>query len=130
MRYALLIYTAEPTEQVPEDVMTAELDGYNAFTAHIRERRAYEAGEALDSTSTATTVRVRDGKTLTTDGPFAETKEALGGFYIVEAADLDEAIVYAAMIPGAQHGAIEVRPIFEWSAEAAEASAGASSGTN
>jgi hypothetical protein len=116
MRYALLIYTAEPTEQVPEDAMKAELDGYNAFTSHIRERRAYGAGEALDSTSTATTVRVRDGKTLTTDGPFAETKEALGGFYIVEAADLDEAIAYAAMIPGARHGAIEVRPIFEWSA--------------
>lgn len=130
MRYALLIYTAEPTEQVPEDAMKAQLDGYNAFTAHVRERGAYEAGEALDSTTTATTVRVRDGKTLTTDGPFAETKEALGGFYIVEAADLDDAIAYAAMIPGAGHGSIEVRPIFEWSAEAAEAGAGASAGAN
>lgn len=126
MRYALLIYTAEQTQQVPEDVMKAELDGYNAFTAHVRERGAYEAGEALDSTSTATTVRVRDGKTLTTDGPFAETKEALGGLYIVDAADLDEAIAYAAMIPGARHGSIEVRPIFEWSAEAVGAGAAAS----
>jgi hypothetical protein len=123
MRYALLIYTAEPTEQVPEDAMKAEFEGYFAFTAHVRERGAYGAGEALVSTSNATTVRVRDGRTLTTDGPFAETKEALGGFYIVEAADLDEAIAYAAMIPGSKHGAIEIRPIFEWSADAAEAGA-------
>lgn len=130
MRYALLIYTAEPTEQVPNDAMADEFAGYNAFTEHLRARGAYEAGEALDSTSTATTVRVRDGRTLTTDGPFAETKEALGGFYLLEAADLDEAIAYAAMIPGAKHGAIEVRPIFEFAAEAAAAAAGASGSAN
>jgi hypothetical protein len=116
MRYALLIYTAEQTETPPAEAMQAEMDAYNAFGAHIRERGAYEAGEALDSTSTATTVRVRNGKTLATDGPYAETKEALGGFYIVEAADLDAAIAYAAMVPGAKHGAIEVRPIFDFSA--------------
>lgn len=116
MRYALLIYTAEPTEAPPPDVLQASIDGYNAFTAHVKDRGAYEAGEALDDTSTATTVRVRDGQTLTTDGPYAETKEALGGFYVVRAADLDEAIAYAAMIPGAMHGAIEIRPIFDWSA--------------
>lgn len=116
MRYALLIYTAEPTAAVPEDVMRSEFEGYDAFTAHVRERGAMQAGEALQSTPTATTVRVRDGRTLATDGPFAETKEALGGFYIVEAADLDEAIAYAAMIPGARHGSIEVRPIFEYTA--------------
>jgi hypothetical protein len=120
MRYALLIYTPEQTEQPPADVMQASIDGYNAFTEHIKGNGAYEAGEALDTTATATTVRVRDGKTLTTDGPFAETKEALGGFYLVHAADLDEAIAYAAMIPGAQHGSIEVRPIYEWAAEAAD----------
>jgi hypothetical protein len=123
MRYVLLIYTAEPTAQVPAEAMRAQLAGYNAFTAHIRERGAFEAGEALDSISTATTVRVRDGKTLTTDGPFAETKEALGGFYLVEAADLDQAIAYAAMIPGAQHGSIEVRPIYEYPTGAVEAQA-------
>lgn len=128
MRYALLIYTAEQAELPPPDVQQAELDGYNAFTARVRENGAYQAGEALDSTTTATTVRVRDGKTLTTDGPYAETKEALGGFYIVEAADLDEAIGYAAMIPGARHGAIEVRPIFDWSAAAADAAAAGSAG--
>ena len=130
MRYALLIYNAEPTERPPEDVMRAELDGYNAFTRHIRERGAYQAGEALDTTSTATTVRVVDGKTLATDGPFAETKESLGGFYIVEAADLDEAIAYAAMIPGARHGSIEVRPIFEWAAEASAPAAVGAAGSN
>ena len=78
-----------------------------AATTRSREhprRGAYQAGEALEPTSTATTVRVGDGQTVTTDGPFAETKEALGGFYLVEAADLDEAIAYAAMIPGARHG--------------------------
>jgi hypothetical protein len=123
MRYALLIYTAEPTEAPPPDVVQAETEGYNAFTDHIKQRGAYQAGEALDPTSTATTVRVREGKTLTTDGPYAETKEALGGFYLVEAADLDEAIAYAAMIPGARHGAIEVRPIFEWAAQPEAATA-------
>ena len=77
---------------------------------HLRDRGAMLGGEALDSTATATTVRVVDGRTITTDGPFAETKETLGGFYLVEAADLDEAIAFAAMIPGARHGCIEVRP--------------------
>ncbi len=133
MQYILLIYGAEPTETVPEDQMLAEMDGYNRFTAHIRERGAMVAGEALVPTSSATTVRVVDGRTVTTDGPFAETKEQLGGFYLVEAADLDEAIAYAAMIPGATHGSIEVRPIWDYgaSAGAAEpAAAGAGAGAN
>jgi hypothetical protein len=124
MQYALLIYTAEPTEEVPADVMAEEMAGYNAFTQHIRDRGAYLGGEALHDTSAATTVRVRDGQTLTTDGPFAETKEALGGFYLVEAADLDEVIGYAAMIPGARHGSIEIRPVFDYAAMVA-ASGGA-----
>ena len=113
MQYALLIYTPEPTGDVPEDVMAAELDGYAAFTRHLIDRGVMKGGEALEPTATATTVRVQDGRTITTDGPFAETKETLGGFYLVEAADLDEAIAYAAMIPGAQRGCIEVRPVFE-----------------
>jgi hypothetical protein len=114
MQYALMIYTAEPTEAVPDDVMGSEMDAYNAFTEHVRSRDAYRAGEALHPTSTATTVRVRDAQTLTTDGPYAETKEQPGGFYVVEAADIDEAIAYAAMIPGAKHGCVEVRPIFDF----------------
>jgi hypothetical protein len=124
MQYALLIYGEEPGSDVPDDAMAAEMEAYNAFTRHISERGAYKGGEALQPTAMATTVRVRDGRTLTTDGPFAETKEALGGLYIVEAADLDEAIGYAAMIPGATHGSIEVRPIVDFSAEIAQASAG------
>ena len=114
MRYLLLIYAEEPTEAVPEDVMAAESAGYNAFTKEIRDRGIFEAGEALVPTSSATTVRVKDGQTITTDGPFAETKEALGGFYLVNAKDLDEAIELAAKIPAAKHGSIEVRPIWEY----------------
>ena len=113
MQYALLIYTEEPSEDAPADVMAAEFAEYEKFTNHVRERGAMLAGEALQPVATATTVRVVNGKTLTTDGPFAETKETLGGFYLVEAADLDEAIGFAAMIPGARHGSIEVRPIFD-----------------
>ena len=72
------------------------------------------AGEALQPVTTATTVRIRDGQAMTTDGPFAETKEALGGFYIIEAADLDEALELAAGCPAATYGSIEVRPIWEY----------------
>jgi hypothetical protein len=123
MQYALLIYTTEPTEEVPAEAMEAEMAEYNRFTQHVAERGAFKAGEALFPTAMATTVRVRDGQTLTTDGPFAETKEALGGLYIVEAADLDEAIGYAAMIPGAKHGSIEVRPIVDFGDGSAAATA-------
>jgi hypothetical protein len=113
MRYALLIYGAETTDAIPDELMAAEMAAYNAFTRRLQERGAMLGGEALHPTATATTVRVVDGRTLTTDGPFAETKEALGGIYLVEAADLDEAIAYAAMIPGATHGSVEVRPIWD-----------------
>jgi hypothetical protein len=123
MRYLLLIYAAEPTEAVPEDVMAAENAGYTAFTKEIRDRGIFEAGEALVPTSSATTVRVTDGQTVATDGPFAETKEALGGFYLVNAKDLDEAIELAAKIPAAKHGSIEVRPIWEYAAGDMTASA-------
>jgi hypothetical protein len=114
MQYALLIYTPEPTEDVPPEAIAAELAEYNAFGDHVRGKGAMLGGEALDSVATATTVRVVDGRTITTDGPFAETKETLGGFYLVEAADLDEAIAYAAMIPGAKKGCIEVRPVWDY----------------
>lgn len=120
MQYALLIYTPEPGEDVPQEQIAAEMEQYNAFTQRLRERGAMLGGEALDSTATATTVRVVDGRTITTDGPFAETKESLGGFYLVEAADLDEAISFAAMIPGAKHGCIEVRPVWGYAAAGAD----------
>jgi hypothetical protein len=114
MRYLLLIYAEEPTKAVPEDLMAAESAAYAEFTKDIRDRGIMEAGEALHPTSSATTVRVQDGETVATDGPFAETKEALGGFYLVDAKDLDEAIELAARIPAAKHGSIEVRPIWEY----------------
>jgi hypothetical protein len=122
MQYALLIYGQERSEEVPEDLMAAEFGAYETLTAFLRDRGAMKGGEALEPTATATTVRVRDGKTLTTDGPFAETKEALGGFYLVEAADLDEAIRFAAMIPGATRGSIEIRPVFDVPYATADAS--------
>src|SRR4029078_1938954 len=114
MQYVLLIYTPELGDDVPPEALAAEMEGYNAFTAHLRERGTLLAGEALDGGATATTVRVVEARTLTTAGPFAETKETLGGFYLAEAADLDEAIAWAAMIPGARHGCIEIRPIWDY----------------
>jgi hypothetical protein len=128
MQYVLLIYTQEPTEEVPAEAIAAQMGEYNAFTQHLRDRGAMLAGEALDGVATATTVRVVDGRTITTDGPFAETKETLGGFYLVDAADLDEAIAYAAMIPGAKYGCIEVRPIWDYGANRAAGPAAATAG--
>jgi hypothetical protein len=116
MQYVLLIYTPEPTEQPSNEAIAAEMKSYDTFTEHVRANGAMKAGEALHPSAAATTVRVRDGQTISTDGPFAETKEVLGGFYLVEAADLDEAIGYAAMIPGATRGSIEIRPVFDFAA--------------
>jgi hypothetical protein len=113
MQFLLLIYSAEATfaKMNPQDVaaMSAE---YGKFTQEITKSGHYRGGERLKPIAAATTVRVRDGKRVTTDGPFAETKEQLGGFYLIDANDLDEAIAVAARIPGARVGSIEVRPIF------------------
>ncbi|TAJ99958.1 MAG: YciI family protein [Chloroflexota bacterium] len=117
MQYLLLIYTAEPSPDdppPPAEELAAQMAAYNAFTQETRDRHQFLAGEALDETSTATSVRVRDGKTIVTDGPFAETKEALGGFYLLDCRDLDEAIEMAAKIPAAKRGTIEVRPIWDY----------------
>ena len=110
MQYILLIYTDE-TRQVSEAEQDIVMSEYFAFSKETRDRNLYVSGDALHDTPAATTVRVRDNKTLTTDGPFAETKEQLGGFYILDCKDLDEAIEMAAKIPGAKHGSIEIRPI-------------------
>jgi hypothetical protein len=120
MRYLLLIYTPETAEPPPDDVLTAQLEEYNRFGTWTREKGYFEAGEALQPTGSATTVRVRDGAALTTDGPFAETKEALGGFYLLECPSLDEAIEAAGRIPGAREGSIEIRPIWDFAATAAD----------
>ena len=125
MRYLLMIYTQDTDVTPPDDVAAASHAAYAAFTADIKARGQFLAGEALTPTSTATTVRVVDGQTLATDGPFAETKEALGGFYLIEARDLDEAIEIAARIPAAKDGSIEIRPIWELPAEYAMAEAAA-----
>ena len=111
MRYALLIYV-EPWESTPDEDAEV-MRTYNAFTAEAVAADVMRGGEALHEAKTATSVRVRNGQTLVTDGPFAETKEEFGGFYLIEAANLDEAIKWAAKIPGAVRGTIEVRPVWE-----------------
>src|SRR5215469_15980279 len=103
MQYMLLIYSNEAMR--PSGTELAQvMQEFQAFTQDIVRTGKFKAGDRLEPTTTATTVRVRDGRTLTTDGPFAETKEQLGGYYIVEAKDLDEAIAIAARIPGARFG--------------------------
>jgi hypothetical protein len=112
MKYLMAIYANEAAEaQLPAEEMQAMMGAYYQFTTEVKQKQVYVAGEALHPTSSATTVRVRDGKTTATDGPFAETKEQLGGFYLLDCRDLDEAIEYAAKIPGSAHGSIEIRPI-------------------
>ena len=111
MKYVLLIYDDERIfEDMNREELRTMMPEYAAFTQSIKDAGQYKAGEALQPTSTATTVRVRGGKIQTTDGPFAETREQLGGFYLVDAANLDEAIALAARIPSARRGSIEVRP--------------------
>jgi hypothetical protein len=114
MRYLMMICTDESTVAAlsPEEGsgMMAE---YGTFMEEMGRRGVLQGGERLRPTTDATTVRVRDGEVLTSDGPFAETKEQVGGFYLVDCKDLDEAIEIAGKIPGAQVGTIEVRPIWE-----------------
>lgn len=112
MKYLCLIYA---DEAVATTMSKAELGAlyaeYGAFTESIKQSGQYLGGNPLQPVASATTVRVRDGKTSATDGPFAETKEQLGGYYLIEARDLNDAIQVAARIPSARHGSIEVRPI-------------------
>ena len=112
MQYLLLIYDNEKEMQAARtgDV-NAMMASYREFTDSITKSGNMKAGDALQPTSAATCVRIRNGKTLTTDGPFAETKEQLGGYYLIEAKDLDEATKIAARIPSARLGCIEIRPI-------------------
>lgn len=115
MRYICLIYDDEnKIAAMPKAESDKFMGDYFTFTDDIRKSGQFLAGEALQPTSTATTVRVRNGKVATTDGPFAETKEQLGGFYMIEAKDLNDAIKVAAKIPSARLGTIEIRPIVEF----------------
>jgi hypothetical protein len=116
MRYLCLIYDEEKKlATLSKSESDAFMGEYFAFTDGIKASGHYRAGEALQPVETATTVRVRNGKVGTTDGPFAETKEQLGGFYMIEARDLNDAIQVAAKIPSAKIGSVEVRPIMEFS---------------
>ncbi len=115
MKYLCLIYDDEQSyAHMPAAQAGALMGEYNDFTMGVRASGHFLAGEGLQPTQAATTVRVRNGKTTTTDGPFAETKEQLGGFYLVEARDLNEAIQIAARIPSARLGCVEVRPIMDY----------------
>ena len=115
MRYLCLIYAEEAIQErmTPEE-QGALFGAYGAFTEELEKSGSMLGGEALQPTATATTVQLRNGNTVTIDGPFAETKEQLGGFYMIEAKDLDEAVAWAAKIPSAAVGSIEVRPIMEF----------------
>jgi hypothetical protein len=116
MKYLCLIYENEKNwESLPPAESEAVMNEYYAFTDTISRNGQLVAGEALQPTQTATTVKVRNGKVSTTDGPFAETKEQLGGFYLIEAKDLNEAIQVAAKIPSARFGSVEVRPVMDFS---------------
>lgn len=112
MQYMLLIYSAENAGPEPEsEAFGPYMQAYVDFTERMRKEGKFLGGEALQPVATATTVAVRDGKTETMDGPFAETKEQLGGFYLLDCKDLDDAIACAAQIPDAAQGRIEVRPV-------------------
>ena len=114
MHYMMLIYSDETAEaKMSEEELEAMMQRYAAFTKDVRERGAFVYGEPLQPTGAATTVRNRNGRIVPQDGPYAETKEQLGGFYILDCADLDEAIELAAKIPAAEQGAIEIRPVME-----------------
>lgn len=111
MKYMLLIYEAEAQDGPPDP---QELQAWFDLTEEMQKAGIMLAGDALQPTPTATTVRVRDGRTVTSDGPFAETKEQLGGYYIIDVPDLDEAVRWAARMPNVGRGSIEVRPVMEF----------------
>ncbi|NVK56768.1 MAG: YciI family protein [Alteromonadaceae bacterium] len=111
MQYMLLIYGVEGAEDVDMDTL---LEQYGVFSEEAGKAGVLISGEGLDPVSTATSVRVRNGETSITDGPFAETKEALGGYYLLECENLDEALSWAAKIPSARYGTVEVRPVMAY----------------
>jgi len=114
MRYVLLIYSEESTGAPDPTLMDQIMGDYWAYEQAVNEARVKQAGEALQPSATATTVRLKDGERVVTDGPFAETREVLGGFYLIDVPDLDAALDWAARCPGAKYGSIEVRPVVEF----------------
>jgi len=119
MKYMLLIYDdTKVWEKFSEEQRKQGMDMYMKFTQEVKSSGHYVSSNQLQPASVATSVRTRDGKRLVTDGPYAETREQLGGYYMIEAKDLDEAIAIAARVPSAQWGVVEVRPIVERPAQA------------
>ena len=119
MQYLLLIYgdekaQAEAMQGLSEDQQMTEMKVWNEYTDWLKEKGWHGSGEGLEPTASATTVRAPGGEAVVTDGPFAETKEQLGGYYLIKTADLDEAIEAAKRCPGLQHGSIELRPVMEF----------------
>jgi hypothetical protein len=114
MQYAFLIYASQATyATMTQEEYATLLQGYQTFTNEVIERDIMKGGQQLQPPSTATTVRIRNADTLITDGPFAETKEHLAGYFVLNCKDLDEALALAKKMPDVQHGSIEVRPIVE-----------------
>ncbi len=111
MRYAYLIYDDEAWHHQPEAEQAATLARYAAYSDALRQAGLLQGGEALTPSATGTTLRLRQGERLVQDGPYADTKEQLGGFYIVEADDMETAVAWAAKCPGAEDGTVEVRPL-------------------
>ena len=114
-QYMLLIYGPSDRSPTPEE-MAAEMPRWAEYTEGLEKAGIMRAGDALHGADTATTVRVRDGETQVTDGPFAETKETLGGYYVIECPDLDTALKHAARMPNIAYGSVEVRPVIDFSA--------------
>jgi hypothetical protein len=114
-QYMLLIYGPTGRTPTPEE-MAAEMPRWNAYTESLQAAGALRSGDALHGPETATTVRERNGETQFTDGPFAETKETLGGYYLIESPDLDTALGHAARMPNISYGSVEVRPVVDFSA--------------
>ena len=114
-KFMLTIWTEEvPEGSAPPEELQQQAAAYQQVTDDMRSAGAFVAGEGLQPSASGRTVKVQDGRTETTDGPFAETKEQLGGFYLLDVKDEDEAIQWAARIPGARYGAIEVRPVIDY----------------
>jgi hypothetical protein len=116
-QYMLLIY-GDPADAPGPDEQDAQMAHWMQYTTDLQESGSMRAGDALDRADTATTVRVRDGETVITDGPFAETKEILGGYYLIDVPDLDAALAWAAKMPNIAYGSVEVRPVWDFSADA------------
>jgi len=114
MRYLLLIYSEEPTAPPAQDEIDASMAEWYAYDQAIKDSSVHLAGEALQPSQSATTVRLKGDERVVTDGPFAETREVLGGFYLIDVPDLDTALDWAARCPGAKYGSMEVRPVMEF----------------